>query len=161
MLWSAKALVRQSTSQGGCWLKIPLASSDHFHIPSVQTSPSILADKLSLDFVPIWALFAFVESAWTGGTSRSAPALLPKPPRGARSKAKGGIRSLDKFPPPRRSGHFLWIERSAKRMSPVTNCSEEERAARSNRTDCTSQPVGGTLKSKLKCLSSGKAPNII
>ena len=61
MLWSVKALVRQSTSQGGCWLKIPLASSDHFHIPSVQTSPSIVADKLSLDFVPIWALFAFVE----------------------------------------------------------------------------------------------------
>lgn len=61
MPWSAKALVRQSTSQGGCWLKIPLASSNRFYIPSVQTSPSIAADKLSLDFVPIWALFAFVE----------------------------------------------------------------------------------------------------
>src|ERR1019366_3634633 len=90
MLSSVKALVRQSASQGGCWLNIPLASSDHFQIPSVQTSPSIVVDKLSLDFVPIWALFAFVERM-SGETSRSAPALLPKPPGGARSKATGGV----------------------------------------------------------------------
>lgn len=56
-----KAPVRQSASKLGCWLKIPLASSDHFLIPSAQTSPSTAAGRLSLDFVPILTPFAFVE----------------------------------------------------------------------------------------------------
>lgn len=160
MLWRVKALVRQSASQGGCWLKIPLASSDHFHIPSVQTSPSIVADKLSLDFVPMWALFAFVERMDGRNLARGA---------GASSEASkwsavegDGRNSVSRqIPPSEEKSHFRSIERPAKRMSPATNCSEEERAARSNRTVCTSQPVGGTLKSKSNRVSSGKVPNII